>query len=132
MKIYQYYSPGFNSNVTLSYNNGLLVAVDVDAPIQLPSQHRCYFFTNEADFVGSCKQNKMPFTELKREVSFELFWDKYAYKVGKEEAKQQWAKLSRIDQEAAYDYIPAYNGRLKQSNEARRHPSTYLHKKTWR
>ncbi len=132
MKLYQYFSPGYNSNVTLGYRDGLLALVEVDSPIQLPKNHMSYFFSNEQDFIQSLQKHKVPYSELTREITFEIFWDKYEYKVGKTESIDQWKKLSKVDQQAAYYFIPQYNARLKLSNEARRHPATYLHKKTWR
>jgi hypothetical protein len=132
MKLYQYFSNGYNSNVTLGYRDGLLALVEVDSPIKLPDDHMSYFYSNEQGFLNSVQKHKIPFSELTREITFEIFWEKYAYKVGKAEAFEQWKKLSKVDQQAAYYFIPQYNARLKLSNEARRHPATYLHKKTWR
>lgn len=132
MKTYQYFSAGFNCNVSLTYFKGLLKSVDIEEFEARDDINRAYFIIREEDFIRNCTQNKIKFIEVSKEITFEMFWDKYEYKVGKHEAEEQWKKLSKLDRAEAFYFIPRYNARLKSETVSRRHPSTYLHKKTWR
>lgn len=132
ISVYQYFSAGFKSNVTLTFFNGLLSAVEIEPYEASPEVQKAYFIVSEATFLKNCNDHKVKVTELTKEITFEMFYDRYAYKVGKEEAAQAWKKLTKADQQGAYYFIPAYNSRLVTSREARRHPATYLNKKTWR
>jgi hypothetical protein len=70
--------------------------------------------------------------EITREVAFEMFWEKYDYKIsGKEEAKRAWQKLSKINQLMAFDYIKQYEGQLKLNPVSKLYGASYLNAKRW-
>lgn len=81
IKQYQYKSAGFNCNVKLSYRDGLLLAAEIENPqAEYITKPKAFFIVSEVDFLNSCKENKIDFIQIDREVSFDMFWEKYAYK----------------------------------------------------
>jgi len=68
--------------------------------------------------------------EIKEEISFKTFWDKFAYKYGnKQKAERIWNLLSDQQQVKAIAYIPTYKNMLIQSNKDHLYPETYLSQK---
>ena len=131
MKQYKYFSKGFNCEVTVCYLEGMLCAVVIDKvkPIQVD---RAFFYTSESAFLKSCNEHKVKVTEVAREITFDMFWDRYKYKVDKPLAIEQWDKLSREDQVRAYDFIPAYEAQLKLNGGlAKKYAVRYLKHKPW-
>jgi len=132
IKKYQYFSKGFNSNVVLWYRDGLLLKVEVENPLpENVKDPKSYYINHEENFLKMCRAHKIQYTEMEREISFEMFWDRYGYKVDKEPARKSWLKLSPTEQIQAYDFIPTYESQLKQSQLAKKYPVTYLNKKTF-
>lgn len=132
MKRYQYHSNGTNSLITLTYVNGLLQGVELEPYEANPdSNARAQFFISEVLFLKSCQVHKTQVTEIGLEVTFEMFWERYAYKVDKHQATEAWQKLSKDDQLKAYNFIPRYNSQLKGSGLARKYPVRYLKHKPW-
>ena len=131
IKMYQYYSAGLQSNVTLSYNDGLLCAVTIEETKPIKDT-KAYFFTNESQFVSVCNTHKIALTEIERHVSFEDFWEKYNYKAsGRIPSQKAWEKLTQAEQLAAFDYIPAYESHLKLKQTAKKYGATYLNSKIY-
>lgn len=132
-KIYQYFSKGFNCNIVLWYRDGILCKVEIEDPqLEFAKERKSYFITHEADFLSGCKNNNIPFTEVQREVTFDMFWKKYNYAAsGKIPAQNAWKKLTVQEQQQAFDYIAMYEGHLKQTQTAKKYGSTYLNSKIY-
>jgi hypothetical protein len=136
MKTYQYFSVGFGCNVQVTYKDGIIYTVELeDSTLDVNSieadNEKCWFFIYEKGFLSATK-GKTKVTEINREVTFDMFWDKYDYKIsGKEEAKRAWKKLSKLDQLLAFDYIKQYEGQLKLNPVSKLYASTYLNAKRW-
>lgn len=61
---------------------------------------------------------------------FEMFWNLYDKKVGREKCQKLWSKLSKRDKEKCLDYIPLY--KLAQPDKKyRKNPETFLRNKSW-
>jgi hypothetical protein len=132
IRIYQYYSNGFQSEVKLSFLNGSLHQVEVSDPKEVEGVSRGYFFMTERGFIESCRNNKIQVIEIKREVTFEMFWERYNYKAsGRIPALKAWEKLTEQERISAYDYIPFYEAHLKLSRTAKKYASTYLNSKIY-
>ncbi|MBL7902919.1 MAG: hypothetical protein JNK73_13060 [Bacteroidia bacterium] len=131
IRIFQYYSSGMQSNIKLSYNDGFLCAVEIDEPKEI-KEDKAHFIVREEFFLKLCKHHNIAVTEVEREVSFEMFWERYNYKAsGRIPALKAWEKLTKAEQISAYDYIPAYLGHLKMSKTAPKYGSSYLNSKIY-
>jgi hypothetical protein len=134
MRIYQAFSEVFGCEVQLSFNdNGILINYEIMSPqVESVTANVVRLVTSEKNFQELIKQSNLNVVRVQRNITFEMFWEAYGYKVGRHEAEAQWNKLSKVDQEAAYDYIKIYKARVKVEQVPMRHASTYLFKKTWR
>jgi hypothetical protein len=135
IKMYQFYSAPLATSVTVSYDDGMLKSVEAESPnfsIVEKAEAKYHMFMTEEGFVAAANKSGIKLIEIKRDITFEMFWDKYNYKTsGKEEAKKAWTKLSKSNQTAAYDYISVYESILKQNPVAKQYGSSYLNAKRW-
>lgn len=139
IKTYEYFSIGFGGNVQVTYKDGVIHKVeleDTELEVVNSGTHpealaKCYFFIYEAGFLVATT-GKLKVKEITREITFDMFWDAYNYKTsGKEEAKRAWAKLSKVNQVMAYDYIKQYESQLKLNPVSKQYGSSYLNAKRW-
>lgn len=135
IKQYQIYSQHLGSSVIISYCEGMLKSLEVESPnidLIVKAGKNYTVFYCEADFLELAKKHNIKIVELARVITFELFWNKYAYKnSGKIEAERAFKKLTKTEQIGAYDYIPQYESQLKQNPVSKLHASTYLNAKRW-
>lgn len=69
-------------------------------------------------------------TEIKEDLSFETFWNKYANKIGnKPRAERLWKGLSAAEKQKALDFIPKYMSSITASGVAQLYPESYLNQK---
>lgn len=131
IRLYTYHSMGFGCMVTLAYDDGFLKSVEIEAPVDT-GRPDVKVFNKESDFVAVCRKHNTPFTEVKRDVTFEMFWERYNYKAsGRIPAQKAWDKLTEAERISAYDYIPTYEAHLKMSRTAKKYASTYLNSKIY-
>ncbi len=139
MKIYEVHSELFGGAVRMTFNEpGVLIRFEAvnqdvdklnyDADQQVPSIRLRLTLSG---FLSMCEAYRLKPLEISREITFDMFWDKYAYKVDKPLAMEAWNKLTKEDQLAAFDFIPRYNAQLKQSGLARKYAVRYLKHKPW-
>ena len=71
-------------------------------------------------------------TELKKEVTFQMFWDLYDDKTTSSRSKTQkkWDKLTPADQARAYNYISRYFSQIP-SGTRKKYAETYLNAELW-
>jgi hypothetical protein len=69
--------------------------------------------------------------EIPIELTFDLFWDSYNYKVDKFEAQKVWDKLSRKEKLESFEYIKKYKTQCASSGVAIKYAKTYLRQKPW-
>lgn len=134
IKIYQFYSIALQTKVTVSYYDGRLKAFELEVlaeNVEFEKDKLVKFLMYEETFLKESKERKVSILELGREVTFDMFWDRYKYKYGKEEAMKAWKKLTQDNKLAAYDWIPVYESILKQNPVSKLHGSTYLNAKRW-
>lgn len=133
MKIYQLHSDAFGGDVQITFNkNGVLVKYEVlNEAIDELRAKAIKLFISEDGFLEVAKQFKVPFTIVNRQINFDMFWERYAYKVNKPLAIAQWNKLNATEQLDAFDFIPHYFSQLKMSNTAKKYAVRYLKHRPW-
>lgn len=136
MKIYETYSEAFGSDIRLTYNNnGVLIRYEVIDEDLAATQSLSLFakiIINEGEFLRLAKEYGLKFKEKDREITFEMFYERYGYKVDKTLALAEWNKLLKQEQLAAYDHIPKYYAQLKLNGGlGRKYPVRYLKHKPW-
>lgn len=130
---YQYYSKKFDSLVTVSYFNGFIKSFEIEAINENKEySEMTQIPTLETTFLKGATDFNMNVKKVDREITFEMFWDKYDYKAsGKKEAQTAWNKLNKRDQQGAYDWITPYFSQIKLENKPKLHASSYLNKQRW-
>ena len=128
-------SAKFTGTVTFEYNEaGKLESLRIEA--DLNDQQLAVLGAN----MPWTQQHIQPFCELSkfatfvmqdRDVSFEMFWNRYNDKTrsSKKKTEKEWMKLGKVDQVKAYMFIPIY---LKNKGTAeKKYATTYLSDELW-
>ena len=138
MQTFQVFSQKANCNLQFKYgNNGRLLAIEfVLDDLNIDEQLRLQIVANAPSSVGTLKQlaqkHNWKLIEVLEDITFESFWNKYNYKVGKlNKTKEYWNKLSDADKTLAFKYIDKYNNHLKLSNVSKAYPTSYLNGQYW-
>jgi len=63
------------------------------------------------------------------DLSFNIFFDNYAHKVGRLKAEKSWNKLSKADRITCLKSLKAYNDYLFRKRIAKAYPATYLNQR---
>ena len=72
------------------------------------------------------------YMEVPKDLRFEVFWNAYAYKVGKIPGTQKaWQKLTDAEKIEALIYIPKLREQKRIDNTAMPYPSSYLNGRYW-
>jgi hypothetical protein len=69
-------------------------------------------------------------TDIKKEITFQEMWDRYAYKTGRKEAEAKWNKMPKSEQIKAFDFVPKYLAK-KLETVPQLYLASYLNKERW-
>ena len=135
MKKYAVTSTSFTGEVYYTFDDkGMLVCMEFKGIVE-PAIHAklCAVVPQTEITLLKWKQSnsKMVITEVGLDISFENFWSRYNYKVGKKEAETAWKKLSDADQIKAFQFIWKYNREIAKTGIAKMHAQTYLNSYLW-
>lgn len=130
MNCYIIHGQSFKGNVTLEYDhNDRLVLISFECEMT-DAQHTQFIKAVplfEADFIERATKSGVVYTVKPVDLSFELFWNTYNYKVGdKGRAEKLWTKLSEAEKVCALKAIPAYNRFLQLKNVGKAYAETWL------
>lgn len=83
-------------------------------------------------FGNNCPHCGQPIPEAE-EQSFTAFWADTPHKIGKEQARKAWNKLTTPEKHQAHKNVKAFYGWFKSAypTASALHPSTYLNGKRW-
>ena len=116
---------GFNAE-------GLLVTMQLPADLTEASQ--LWLMRNlpicEEDLKHFAKLSKMVVCEIPPDLSFEKFWNEYAYKIGKKERSEKlWNSLKEQEKIQCLQAIPRYKAWLAFKSIEKLYPETFLSQK---
>lgn len=79
------------------------------------------------------KDKSIKLEEVEVDLSFDSFWEAYAYKKGKKaRVKRKWESMEEEEQLKAISYIKKYNFFLaERPHMERKYPETYLNAEEW-
>ena len=80
--------------------------------------------------IGKSPSAKL--TEIKIEVSFEMFWNRYDDKISssRKKAEAKFDRMKKVDRMKAYQFIPTYFNNLP-SGTRKKFAETYLNAELW-
>jgi hypothetical protein len=136
MRKFQITAPSFSGFVIFVYNaDGFLEVVDVsNATLDLKQVdyifHRAPLMAESLEHF--CSISKLECIEAEYEVTFDMFWERYNYKVEKKRTRDLWNKMSKMEQFKAFSSIAAYERFLKRKQGLeKKYPDTYLRKESF-
>jgi len=137
MKTYSLTSTAFEGEVLFVFNeHDLLMSFD-QSKATLNEAQQVFLLRKLPRDLVDIKQflelsPNATFTEVKQEVTFEMFWNRYDEKVrsSKKKAARVWQKMTKTDQVKAYSFITKYFMNIRQGTE-KKYAETYLNAELW-
>lgn len=106
--------------------------MDGDNKKFLEGVHKNFMVPNKYNIIENKNKSKSVSNDTQKEDElFTIFWDKYGYKKGKENAKKAWRKLNDKEKDLAIKAIDEYKEDCRRNQRQMKHPTTYLNQKTW-
>ncbi|MBS4057779.1 MAG: hypothetical protein KGZ82_10725 [Bacteroidales bacterium] len=137
MKHYSLTSTTFTGEVTFVFNDdGLLQSFDQSGAGLSEAQQVFLLRQLPRDLPDIEKFLKTSptavFTEIKQNITFEMFWDKYNEKIrsSKKRTQRAWQRLKATDQVRAYNFILKYESSLYPGTQ-KKYAETYLNAELW-
>lgn len=134
MKRYYIISEKFKGQAELIYHKGRLVGlslIEAEMEAALVEKFLRSVRANEQEiYQGFSGSTKILPADV--ELSFDMFWQRYAKKINRIRAQKIWDIMSKTDQASAYEGIVAYDKFLKtQKWRTKSDPENYLRNKMW-
>lgn len=133
MKKYIVTTINYQGQITYGYDdNNQLVLVELDGIHE--QQHRINILKNlplTLDVLNKWTHNNknITVTLLLEDITFDVFWANYNYKMGKQEAERAWNKLSVADKTRAIKRIRAYDRYISDRGIAKAYAQKYLNQR---
>jgi hypothetical protein len=134
MRIFHVTSIAWTGYIEFIFNdNELLDKMEIHADL---SEGQQTFFLKkmprEVLELNNLKTSNVSITEVKEDISFERFWNKYDDKLNssKKRAEQKWNKMIVAEQIKAYNYILRYFANIPQGTR-KKYAETYLNAELW-
>jgi hypothetical protein len=132
--IYHITSPAWPGYIEIEFNDhGLMTRTDLTNATLSEDQQKWFLIKmprEQSELQRVIEKTSATITEMKTEITFEDMWNRYDYKVGKQEAQAKWNKMTKPEQIKAYNYIPKYKSR-KLESQAMLYLASYLNKARW-
>lgn len=136
-KTYNLIGSKTNGVLVFKYNlNGVLIDFQLQDCDKMNEKQINWFFTPdrfpylEHQIKNFQAVREFTVTEGELEITFEMFWNAYKYKVKRMQAEKAWEKLSESDQLKAIAGIRHYDGYLQRKRGIdKAHPGSYLNQK---
>ena len=137
MRHYQLTSDAFVGAVDIYFNElGLLTEFSMKGA-ELSEKQQMWILkelplelTELERVLGDSKTAKL--TEIKFEVTFKMFWDRYDDKISssKKKAEAKFDRMKKVDRLKAYQFIPTYFNNLP-GGTRKKFAETYLNAELW-
>jgi len=133
--IYHITSTSWTGYIELEFNSiGLMIRSDITQAV-LNEAQQIWFLKNcreLSELQRVIKGTSATLTEVKLEVTFDLFWNRYDEKIrsSKKKSLTTWNRLRKDDQVKAYQYIKKYEQSMA-PGVAKKYAETYLNAELW-
>ncbi len=134
MKIFHLTSIAWTGYIEFVFNdNCLLDKWENHAELSM-GQHE-YLVTHLPLEIAQLDKVKTEFTtitEVKQDITFDMFWLRYDDKINSSRKKtlQKWNKMTPVDQARAYRFVPRYFGNIPPGTR-KKYATTYLNDELW-
>lgn len=134
--IYHITSVAWTGYIEAEYNElGYMRRVDL-GNAELSEEQQKWFLNRMprelAELQRIVEKSSAKIEEVKQEVTFDLFWDRYNEKLKSSRKKSLivWNRLSKADQVKAFNHIKKYEGSMS-PGVAKKYAETYLNAELW-
>ncbi|QEE51058.1 hypothetical protein FUA48_16180 [Flavobacterium alkalisoli] len=137
LKTYTITGTSFEGSLVFKYDlNGSLQSYELDGELNDVQKKWLYngrFPFNEVGIRTFMSINNFTVHGGELDLSFDHFWDAYAFKVGKKPmAANIWKRMSKADKIAALTGIKPYDAHLRRHLQREKaNPTTYLNQRYW-
>lgn len=134
MQTFHVTSVTFTGYIELLFNDlGLLTKYEIHA--DLNERQQIYLLKNmprEIVEIDKLKTSNVTITEIKQEITFDMFWDKYDDKVNssRKRALAKWNKITPSDRARAFWFVAKYLSSIP-SGTRKKFAETYLNAELW-
>ena len=134
--IYRITSTSWNGHIEIEFDElGFMTRTDLTGAELSDDQHKWFLvkMPRELSELQRVIQNTTAtITEVKQDITFDLFWDRYNEKVrsSKKKAMLTWNRIPKPDQEKAYNFIRKYEQSMA-PGVAKKYAETYLNAELW-
>ncbi len=135
--IYILESTAWKGYVELQYDELMLLRNMDMSNAELSEDQHIWFLKNLPRELAELQQlmaksKSATLTEVKKEVSFDEFWNRYDEKIrsSKKKSEKIWNRLSKSDQLKAYEFIRKYEKAIPQG-VSKKYCETYLNAELW-
>lgn len=136
MKTFLWTSTSFEGELEFVFNERGLLVKYADRGT-LSNEQRAWILANlprtQAELRElAAKSKTIRLVEVKQEVTFDMFWDKYDHKAvsNKKKATATWKRMPEAEQIKAYNYINRYLQSLP-GGVSKKYAETYLNSQLW-
>jgi hypothetical protein len=133
--IYHITSTSWNGYIELEFNElGLMTRSDI-TQAGLNEAQQIWFLKNcreLSELQRVIKGTTATLTEVKEEITFDKFWERYNEKIksSKKKALTTWLRLPKPEQIKAYNHIKKYEANIS-PGVAKKYAETYLNAELW-
>lgn len=137
MVVYSLTSVAFEGEVLFTFNDsGLLESFDISGAELSKKQHLWILKELPRELceikrvMGSSVSASM--TELKKEITFEMFWQRYNEKIksSKKKSLAKWNRMVKTDRAKAFYFISKYEMNIP-NGVAKKYAESYLNAELW-
>lgn len=130
-------SSAFAGEVVLEFDDaGNLIRYDASAATLSETQQRWMLhnlpkhLAHVTKVLGGSPTAKL--TEIKEEITFDKFWNRYDMKVqsSKKKSQQRWNRMSKSERYKAFNYIGKYEMNIP-NGVSKKYAETYLNSEVW-
>ncbi len=123
----------------LGYQEGLLASITVENPHLLSREQLIWCFAEMPKDEKSVMERwgnsqKIRVTKIPEDLRFDVFWEKYGYKIGgKTRVIKEWQALKDAEKAACLVAIPKYDRwlKMKDGRIEKLYPQTFLSQRRW-
>ncbi len=120
--------------VILGYHRSLLHHVDIQCELSVMQLNWLWdkFLPFTESELENVRDPKIKITRMAKDLSFEAFWDRFAYKVGKKaRAEKLWEALKEDERASALHAVDRYKQFIAHTNTAQAYAETWLAQRRW-
>ncbi len=137
MKTYLLTCDAWDGEIEVVYNDlSLMLSLDTSRA-QLSESQQIWFLRNMPRELAELqklveKHPRLKLTEIKVDVTFDMFWERYNEKIrsSKKKAEKAWSRLSKTDRTKAFRHIQTYEMHLHAGTQ-KKYAETYLNSELW-